>query len=123
MAEILYRVGRFAAHRRWAVMGGWLVALVIGLITFVLFSGAISSAISIPDTPTSKVTDQLASEFESTSGGSGSVVFETTNGSAFTDPQKAAVADLLESIGQVEASPASPTRSPPRPSWRRAPPS
>ncbi|GLY16694.1 membrane protein [Kineosporia sp. NBRC 101677] len=102
MAEILYRVGRFAAHRRWAVMGGWLVALVIGLITFVLFSGAISSAISIPDTPTSKVTDQLASEFESTSGGSGSVVFETTNGSAFTDPQKAAVADLLKSIGQVE---------------------
>ncbi|MCD5310560.1 MMPL family transporter [Kineosporia babensis] len=102
MAELLYRTGRFAARRRWGVMGGWLVALMVGLVTFVLFSGTISSAISIPDTPTSKVTDQLASQFRSTSGGSGSVVFETEDGSAFTDAQKAGVADLLKSIGQVD---------------------
>ncbi|GAA5024022.1 MMPL family transporter [Terrabacter aeriphilus] len=102
MAELLYRIGRFAARHHWRVVGGWLTALVVGLVTFLAFAGTISSAISIPGTPTSKVTEQLAAEFDGTGGGSGSVVFATVDGKPFTDIQRAAVSSLLEKVGTID---------------------
>lgn len=98
MAGLLYRLGRFAARRRWSVIVAWIVILAIGGGGYALFGGTISSSISIPGTATSKVTDELAKEFPSASGGSGSIVFETSSGRAFTSAQKAAVALLITDI-------------------------
>ncbi len=102
MADFLYRVGRFAARRHWTVIGAFLVAMMVGLGTFAAFSGTLSSAISIPGKPTSKVTDQLARDFEGASGGSGSVVFNTTDGGRFTQTQKTQIADLLDRLSAVD---------------------
>lgn len=99
MAELLYRVGRFAARRHWTVLGLWLLALLVGLGTFLGFSGPVSSAITIPGTPTSAVAAQLARDFPDASGGSGSLAVTTTDGTPFTAAQKAGVARLL---GQVD---------------------
>ncbi|MDU0313855.1 MMPL family transporter [Phycicoccus sp. M110.8] len=101
MAELLYRVGRFAARRHWTVLGLWLLALLVGLGTFLGFSGPVSSAITIPGTPTSAVAAQLAKDFPDASGGAGSLALTTTDGTPFTAAQKAGVTRLLQQVDTV----------------------
>ncbi|BDZ44888.1 hypothetical protein [Naasia aerilata] len=102
MAGLLYRLGRFAARRRWLVVVAWVIVLALGGAGYGLFSGPISTSISIPGTATSEVTDELAAKFPSASGGSGSLVFETTDGSPFTDDQKADASALLARIADLK---------------------
>ncbi|WP_210439442.1 MMPL family transporter [Nocardioides xinjiangensis] len=102
MAELLYRIGRFAARRHWTVVGAWLAVLAVTAVTYVSFAGALSSSISLPDTPTTRVSEQLARDFEGTGGGNGSIVVETTDGSRFTEEQEEALVDLLDRLAQVE---------------------
>ncbi len=72
--------------------------LALGGVGYGVFGGTISSSISIPGTATSRVTDRLAQEFPAASGGSGTLVFETTDGRAFTSAQKDGVQSLLDDI-------------------------
>ncbi|MGG7464670.1 MMPL family transporter [Plantibacter sp. YIM 135347] len=102
MAELLYRLGRFSARRAWAVLISWIVILGIAVGAFLAFGGTLSSAVTIPGTPTSKVTDQLAESFPSASGGTGAMVFHTTDGDAFTDDQKTAIGKLLDSTADLK---------------------
>ncbi|KFF59692.1 RND transporter [Cryobacterium sp. MLB-32] len=95
MASLLYRLGRFSARRAWLVIVAWLAILALAGGAFALFGGTLSSAVSIPGTPTQTVADELSAKFPAASGGRGTVVFTTTNDSAFTDAQKTAVGDLL----------------------------
>jgi RND superfamily putative drug exporter len=101
MAELLYRVGRFAARRHWTVLGLWLLALLLGLGTFASFSGPVSSAITIPGTPTNAVAAHLARDFPDAGGGSGSLAVTTTDRTPFTAAQKAGVARLLAQVDTV----------------------
>lgn len=99
MASLLYRLGRFSARRRWSVIIAWIVVLALAGVGFGLFAGTTSSAISLPGTATEKVTDQLKQNFPSAGGGSGSLVFETTDGKPFTAAEKTSVGALLGDIG------------------------
>jgi RND superfamily putative drug exporter len=106
MASLLYRLGRFSARRAWLVIVAWVVILGLAGGAFALFGGTLTSAVSIPGTATQKVSDELAEKFPAASGGRGTVVFTTTDDSAFTDAQKTAIADLLtktESLDDVKA--------------------
>jgi RND superfamily putative drug exporter len=98
MAGLLYRLGRFSARRHWTVIITWIVLIAIAGVGYSLFKGPSTSEISIPGTATAKVTDELAAKFPKASGGSGSIVFETKNGDAFTATEKTAVADLLKQM-------------------------
>ncbi|WP_267425140.1 MULTISPECIES: MMPL family transporter [unclassified Curtobacterium] len=98
MAGLLYRLGRFAARRHWLVIIAWIVILGITGGTYALFAGTISSSITIPNTKTSQVQDQLADKFPSANGGNGTLVFETTDGKAFTSAQKSGVDDFLTDL-------------------------
>jgi len=98
MAGLLYRLGRFAARRHWLVIIAWIVILGITGGTYALFAGTISSSITIPNTKTSQVQDQLADKFPSANGGNGTIVFETTDGKAFTSAQKSGVDDFLTDL-------------------------
>lgn len=102
MAGLLYRLGRFSARRHWLVIITWVVIMAVAGVTYSLFSGTISSAISIPNTKTSQVQDELADKFPSANGGNGTIVFETKNGKAFTDAQKSEVADFLTKIEKLD---------------------
>ncbi|CAN5347049.1 MMPL family transporter [soil metagenome] len=102
MAELLYRLGRFSARRAWTVIVAWIVILGLAVGSFLAFGGTLSSAISIPGTATSKVTDQLAEKFPSASGGTGTVVFHTGDDSAFTDAQKTGIGTLLTSAAKLD---------------------
>ncbi|GAA4664499.1 MMPL family transporter [Frondihabitans cladoniiphilus] len=96
MAGLLYRLGRFSARRHWVVIVAWFVIIALAGVAFSLFKGPVSSAITIPGTPTATVTDELAAKFPSASGGSGTVVFETKDGKAFTASEKAGVESTLK---------------------------
>ncbi|MCU1404674.1 MAG: transporter, partial [Glaciihabitans sp.] len=102
MASLLYRLGQFSARRAWLVIVSWVVLLGLAGGAFALFGGTLSSAVSIPGTATQKVADQLSEEFPAASGGAGSVVFTTTDDSAFTDEQKTAIAALLVEAQDID---------------------
>ncbi|KDA05372.1 RND transporter [Microbacterium sp. CH12i] len=102
MAELLYRLGRFSARHAWKVITAWVVVLGLSVGAFLAFGGALSSAITIPGTATTKVTDQLAEDFPDASGGSGTVVFHADDDGTFTDAQKTAVGVLLEDTADID---------------------
>lgn len=98
MAGLLCRLGRFSARRSWSVILAWGVILVLSGVSYALFAGAISSPITIPGTPTAKVSDQLEKEFPDISGGTGSLVFSTNDGRPFTGTQEREIQTLLDRI-------------------------
>lgn len=102
MAELLYRLGRFSARRAWLVITGWIAALAIAGGSYLIWGGTVSDSIDIPGTPTAEVTERLQSEFASASGGSGTVVFHTEDGSALTDEQRAQVSAAVAAAGEVD---------------------
>jgi RND superfamily putative drug exporter len=102
MATLLYRLGRFSARRAWLVIVAWVVILGLAGGAFALFGGTLTSAVSIPGTATQKVSDELSEKFPQAAGGRGTVVFTTTDDSAFTDEQKAAIGTLLDDATELD---------------------
>lgn len=101
MAKLLYRLGLGAAKRPFVALFTWLVLLALAAGSYIMFGGTLVSTVEIPGTPTAQTTDRLAQEFPDAARGSGSVVFQTTDGSAFTDEQRDAIARLLDDIREI----------------------
>ena len=95
MAELLYRIGRFAARRRGTVVLVWLAILAAAAGAFVYAGGTPNGQISIPGTPTAQVTDRLQAAFPAAAGGTGTIVFHTADGSPITAVQQTAIADRI----------------------------
>lgn len=102
MAELLYRLGRASARRARTVLAAWLAVLVLAGAAFVAFGGTLASSFSIPGTPTAEVTERLQTALPEASGGSGTIVFTTDDGSALTDDQRAQIADLVATASDVD---------------------
>lgn len=102
MAELLYRLGRAAARRVWAVLAAWAAVAVAVGIAFGVGAGTLSDAIDIPGTPTAEVTERLQTEFPEASGGTGSVVATTTDGSEFTTEQSEELAALGAQAEEID---------------------
>ena len=102
MAELLFRIGRLAARRHWTVIGAWLAVLALTAVTYASFAGVLSSNITLPDTPTTRVSQQLEREFEGAGGGNGAIVAETTDGSSFTSEQRRELLGLFGRVAEVE---------------------
>ena len=102
MASLLFRLGSFAARRAWAVIVAWVVILGVSVGAFFAFSGTLSNSFDIPGTESGAVIDELAEELPDTAGGTGTVVYQTTDGAAFTDEQRQAISDLAASAEDVE---------------------
>jgi RND superfamily putative drug exporter len=96
MAEFLYRLGRACARRARTVIAVWLALLVASGTAFFLFSGELEDSFSIPGTPTDEVERLLSEEFSGMGGGTGTVVYQTEDGSGFTQEQQDAIADRAE---------------------------
>ncbi|KQX05057.1 MULTISPECIES: MMPL family transporter [unclassified Leifsonia] len=94
MAELLYRLGRFAARRAWTVITAWVLVIVVAAVGFAVGYTGLSSSFDIPGTASGAVTDELQEKLPDFSGAAGTVVFETTDGSAFTDEQKSEITAL-----------------------------
>jgi putative drug exporter of the RND superfamily len=101
MALLLYRLGRFAAHRAWLVITSWII--IVGLVggAAALFMGPMSNNFQIPGTETQQMADKLAADLPKSSGGTGSVVFTTADGKPFTATQREAVTTALNNVEKV----------------------
>jgi RND superfamily putative drug exporter len=102
MAEFLYRVGRWCARRAKTVIAAWALLLAAAAAAFVLFGGTLTTAFSIPDTPTEAVTEQLKDAIPAAAGGTGSIVLSTEDGEPFTAEQQAAISDLVKRSADVD---------------------
>lgn len=102
MAALLFRLGSFAARRAWTVIVSWIVVLGLGVGAFLTLGGTLSNSFDIPGTASGEVTDQLADTLPDTAGGTGTVVYQTTDGEPFTDEQKTAIADLASSAEDLD---------------------
>lgn len=101
MARLLARLARFASGRPWVVIGSWVLILAAAAGAFLVAGGQLASGFTIPNTPTQQVSDRLADELDGVGGAVGTVVFQTEDGSAFTDSQRAEIADALESLDEL----------------------
>lgn len=102
MAKLLYRLGIFAARRAWLVITAW--ALILGLSAGAMlgFAGKLTTAMSIDGLESQQVIDELKASFPEASRGSGTVVFHSTSGGAFSAPQRAAVSAALVRVLAVD---------------------
>jgi putative drug exporter of the RND superfamily len=94
MAELLYRLGRFAGRRPWLVITCWLVVLAAAVAGFVVGRGPLAPGFDIPGTETARVTRVLDEKLPQLSGGAGMVVFRTTNGAPINERQREAISQL-----------------------------
>ena len=97
MALLLYRLGKFSATHRWAVVALWLVILLGAGGAAAAFHGQMSNNFQIPGTETQRMLDKLKTDLPSSAGGSAGIVFESGNG--FSDAQKSAIDDALQNLG------------------------
>lgn len=102
MAELLYRVGRFAARRGWAVIAVWAAVFAASTSAYLVVGGSLGSTVTIPDTPTSRVTERLSERFPQAGGGTASIVFHTRDGAPLTAGQQAAISAAVARAGAVE---------------------
>ncbi|MBP2411463.1 RND superfamily putative drug exporter [Arthrobacter stackebrandtii] len=101
MALWLYRLGRFSARRAWLVIAAW--AIIMGLVggAAALFMGPMSNDFKLPGTETQQMADKLQAGIPEASGGSGTVVFSTTDGTKFTPAQETAISAALKDVTSV----------------------
>ncbi|HEY2642876.1 MAG TPA: MMPL family transporter [Galbitalea sp.] len=102
MAELLYRLGKWAAKRAGVVVVAWAVLLGLAAASFLLFAGSLSASFDIPGTATQKVSDQLAKKLPDFSGASGSVVYHTTDNKPFTDAQQADIQKVVADANDLQ---------------------
>lgn len=95
MASLLYRLGKFAAARRWAVLIVWLVVLAAAGAGALTFKGVMSDSFKIPNTPAQTAINELSERIPGAGGATGRIVFAAPAGQSLTQPAYAAA------IGEV----------------------
>ncbi|HEX6056675.1 MAG TPA: MMPL family transporter, partial [Intrasporangium sp.] len=93
MAEYLFRLGQAASRHAPRVIAAWFAVLLAAGIAFAVGAGTLTSTVSIPGTRTAQVTERLERVLPQASGGSGSIVFETSDGSRLTEAQRSAISE------------------------------
>lgn len=86
MSSLLYRLGLSSFRRPWIAIGAW--ALILGVLGTVIAVGGVqlTSNLSIDGTPSQEVLDTLADELPDATGGQGSFILTTEDGSSITEP-------------------------------------
>src|SRR5947209_5561409 len=79
MGKFLDKSGSFLFSKKWWVVGLWLVVLAAVGGGATIFYKPVSGAISIPGTPAQVTIDRLGQLFAGGGGGTGQIVFHTTD--------------------------------------------
>lgn len=101
MGRFLHKLGEFCFEKKWWIISGWfIVVLVLGLLAAKFFE-APSSSISIPGTEAQKTLDRFGELFPSTGKGTARIVLKVPEGKSITDYQPA-VDQLISQITAVD---------------------
>ncbi|WP_368497937.1 MMPL family transporter [Herbiconiux sp. A18JL235] len=101
MATLLYRIGRFAAHRSIAVIVGWVVLLGLFVGGAGALGGTMSSSFAIPGTESQQAIDMLDQRFPQASGGSAKVIYVPPSGQKI-DAFESQIAASVTALGSVD---------------------
>lgn len=103
MATLLYRLGRFAYRRPWAVIGVWLVLLIGILGGGLALGGQTQESFAIPGTESQAALDKLDAVFPAVSGASAQAVVEAPAGASVeSEPYKTAILSMDKSIAKID---------------------
>ncbi|MCU1633572.1 MAG: transporter [Micrococcaceae bacterium] len=102
MAFLLYRLGSFAFRRRWWVISAWLAIMLAVGGAAAAFSGTLTNDFTIPGTESQRISDRLREELPEAVGGTGTVVFTTDDGAAFSAEQREGVQSALAGVGALD---------------------
>jgi putative drug exporter of the RND superfamily len=97
MAILLYRIGAFAAKRRFLVVIVWLLVVAAVLVGAKVFDGQMTQSVKIPGTESQTAIDMLQSRFPQASGASAKVIFVAPDGAdirSFEAPIESAIEKL-----------------------------
>ncbi|MGV1006002.1 MAG: MMPL family transporter [Candidatus Nanopelagicales bacterium] len=101
MAELLYRLGKWAAHNPWRVIAAWIAALVLAGVGYTVGHKELANSFDIPGMPSSEVVARLQESLPQYSGAAGTVVFGSEDGSALTIEQQTAISALAASAADL----------------------
>jgi RND superfamily putative drug exporter len=96
MAELLYRLGKFSARRAWRMVIAWIIVLGIAVGGFLIGFKGLTTSFDVPGTASGAVVDQLTKKLPDYAGASGTVVFQTKDGTAFTSEQRDDISALVK---------------------------
>ena len=91
MARFLYGLGRFAAHRKWVVLGTWVLAAVAVVVLVRTFGSNTNDNLSLPGTDSQAATDLLADHFPPQQNGSSPIAFHVDKGQVTDSKNKQAI--------------------------------
>jgi uncharacterized membrane protein YdfJ with MMPL/SSD domain len=100
--RLLHRLGLFAAHQKWVVLLGWLVALVLVGALVKSVGANTSNNLELPGTDSQEATDVLAERFPPQQNGKNPIVFHTKTGKVTDSKNKQAI---QESFKRMKALP------------------
>jgi hypothetical protein len=75
MARFLHGLGKFVVHRKWVVIGAWVLAALAVVVLVRSFGSNTSDNLELPGTDSQAATDLLAERFPPQQNGSSPVVF------------------------------------------------
>ncbi|MEV6066746.1 MMPL family transporter [Nocardia sp. NPDC052001] len=102
MARYLYALGRFAARRRWWVLGIWIVLLAATVTVSITSGGKLNNDFTVPGTESQDVVTVLNEKLPAQGGASTQVVFATHGSAKVTDPDvMAAIAGTVTAFKGV----------------------
>jgi uncharacterized membrane protein YdfJ with MMPL/SSD domain len=103
MATYLYRLGGWAFHRRWRVLGAWVAVVALVFASAAAFSGKTSDKFTVPGTESQQAQELLEQKYPAASGAYARVVFAAPEGEKLTDEKnKDAVMASLAQTKQAE---------------------
>ncbi|HSI81348.1 MAG TPA: MMPL family transporter [Solirubrobacterales bacterium] len=108
MAPLLYRVGLFAAHRRWVVLCAWVLALVVVGFLVRSLGAETSNNLDLPGSDSEAASDLLADRFPPQQNGSNPIVFHAPSGKVTDAEERAAIEashSAIKAMPQVARAP------------------
>lgn len=102
MSGLLHRLGKIAAARAWLIILVWSLVLAAAGVAFAVGFKSVSATFDIPGTAAGKVVEELQERLPQFSGGTGTVVYRTTDGEPFTAEQQQAISELVESARDLD---------------------
>lgn len=98
MASFLYRLGKLAYRQRRWFLAAWIVILLGVGTSAALFMGTFSENFRLPGTQTQATLDRMKEIFPDAAKVSGSIVFESSDGTPLTAQQQKAISTALSSL-------------------------
>jgi uncharacterized membrane protein YdfJ with MMPL/SSD domain len=98
MARFLHGLGRFAAHRKWVVIGAWVLTAAAVVLLVRTYGSNTSDNLRLPGTDSQAATDLLAARFPPQQNGSSPIVFHVDTGQVTDSKNKSAIEATYQAI-------------------------